>query len=259
MVRGILPEADGGLSQCHRTDKGADTQPAKPLNEISMKKIVLFAITVLTTTVASAETGAPGISDAADGVVSYMPYVRALCYVIAAIIAIVGAVAVYYSMQTSPQNTTKRIAMTAGGALTFVCLSLALPQFFGIDDSVSGGSSSNRTSSIGTRQYTSNGTSFLVSDEGGISQTGIQVSIPELNDGAWITIPTQFSGTSSQGYVNTFIDYYSRTGGNMETMSREITKDYQNAREWYASGKTYSDFMACMIILEQNKVKTVIH
>ena len=38
MVRGILPEADGGLSQCHRTDKGADTQPAKPLNEISMKK-----------------------------------------------------------------------------------------------------------------------------------------------------------------------------------------------------------------------------
>ena len=147
-----------------------------------MKKIVLFAITVLTTTVASAETGTSGISDAADGVVTYMPYVRALCYVIAAIIAIVGAVAVYYSMQTSPQNTTKGIVMTAGGALTFVCLSLALPQFFGIDDSVSGGSSSNRTSSIGTRQYTSNGTSFLVSDEGGISQTGIQVSIPELND-----------------------------------------------------------------------------
>ena len=109
MVRGILPEADGGLSQCHRTDKGADTQPAKPLNEISMKKIVLFAITVLTTTVASAETGTSGISDAADGVVTYMPYVRALCYVIAAIIAIVGAVAVYYSMQTSPQNTTKGI------------------------------------------------------------------------------------------------------------------------------------------------------
>ena len=74
-----------------------------------MKKIVLFSITVLTTTVASAETGTSGISDAADGVVTYMPYVRALCYAIAAIIAVVGAVAVYYTMQTSPQNTSKRI------------------------------------------------------------------------------------------------------------------------------------------------------
>lgn len=219
----------------------------------------LFAIIMLTTSAAYADTGASGISDAADGVVSYMPYVRALCYVIAAIIGVVGAVAVYYTMQTNPQHTTKRIFMTAGGALTFVSLSLALPQFFGMDGSVSGGSSSGGSSSNSSAQFTSNGTSFLVSDEGGISKSGIQVSIPELNDGAWITIPKQFSGEGSQGYVNTFIDYYSRTGGNMEAVNREIVKDYQNVREWYASGKTYSDFVACMMILEQNKVKTVTH
>ena len=74
MVGAILPEADGGLSQCHRADQGADTQPAKPLKKISMKKIVLFAITVLTTTVASAETGTSAISDAADGVVILVFY-----------------------------------------------------------------------------------------------------------------------------------------------------------------------------------------
>ena len=225
-----------------------------------MKKHLLLYLFLLTASVASADTGATGIGEAADGVVSYMPYVRALCYVIAALIAVVGAVAVYYSMHTNPQNTSKRIAMTAGGALTFVCLSLALPQFFGIDGSTTGGgSSSGSSTSKGTTQFTSNGTSFLVSDEGGISKSGIQVSIPELNDGAWITIPKQFSGESGQGYVNTFIDYYSRTGGNIEDMSRQITKDYQNAREWYASGKTYSDYVACMLILEQNKVRTVQH
>ena len=221
-----------------------------------MKKNFLSSLFLLTTSVAFADTGVSGIGDAADGVVTYMPYVRALCYVIAAVIAVVGAFAVYYSMHTNPQNTAKRIFMTAGGALTFVSLSLALPQFFGIDGSVSGGGSST---SKGTTQFTSNGTSFLVSDEGGISKSGIQVSIPELNDGAWIKIPTEFSGESSKGYVNTFIDYYSRTGGNMDDMSRQLTRDYQNARDWYASGKTYSDFMACMIILEQNRVKTVIH
>ena len=209
-----------------------------------MKKICLLSIICLTTSVAFADTGVSGISDATDGVVTYMPYVRALCYVIAAVIAVVGAFAVYYSMHTNPQNTAKRIFMTAGGALTFVSLSLALPQFFCIDGSVSGGGSST---SKGTTQFTSNGTSFLVSDEGGISKSGIQV------------IPTEFSGESSKGYVNTFIDYYSRTGGNMDDMSRQLTRDYQNARDWYASGKTYSDFMACMIILEQNRVKTVIH
>ena len=107
-----------------------------------MKKICLLSIICLTTSVAFADTGVSGIGDAADGVVTYMPYVRALCYVIAAVIAVVGAFAVYYSMHTNPQNTAKRIFMTAGGALTFVSLSLALPQFFGIDGSVSGGGSS---------------------------------------------------------------------------------------------------------------------
>ena len=220
-----------------------------------MKKICLLSIICLTASVAFADTGASGIGDAADGVVTYMPYVRAVCYVIAAVIAVVGVFAVYYSMHTNPQNTAKRIVMTAGGALTFVSLSLALPEFFGVDGTAMGVSSSSK----GTAQFTSNGTSFLVSDEGGISKSGIQVSIPELNDGAWIKIPREFSGESSKGYVNTFIDYYSRTGGNMDDMSRQLTRDYQNARDWYASGKTYSDFMACMIILEQNRVKTVIH
>ena len=49
-----------------------------------MKKIYLFAISNLFTPVAFADAGTSGISDAADGVVTYMPYVRALCYVIAA-------------------------------------------------------------------------------------------------------------------------------------------------------------------------------
>ena len=206
MVRALLPEANGGLSQCHRADKGADTQPAKPLNEMSMKKIVLFAITVLTTTVASAETGTSGISDAADGVVTYMPYVRALCYVIAAIIAVVGAVAVYYTMQTSPQNTSKRIFMTAGSAFTFVCLSLALPQFFGIDGNMSGGGSGSAGSGINGTSGTLTG--FLASDQGGISRSGIITEIPSYADERWVHFP---SGTRMET-ANFLLDIYDKNG-----------------------------------------------
>ena len=144
------------------------------------KTFLLFALTTFTTA-AFADSGTTGINDAADGVVTYMPYVRALCYAIAAIIAVVGAIPVYLTMQTNPQNTTKRISMTVGSALTFVCLSLALPQFFGVDGSTSGGGSSTGSgSSTSGTSGSSNG--FLASDKGGISQSGIITTVPTLAD-----------------------------------------------------------------------------
>lgn len=170
-----------------------------------MKKIFLLFIVCLTTTVASADTGSSAISDAADGVVTYMPYVRALCYVIAAIIAVVGAVAVYYTMQTSPQNTSKRIFMTAGSALTFVCLSLALPQFFGIDGNMSGGGGSSGSGTSGT---SGTGTGFLASDQGGISRSGIITEIPSFADERWVHFP---SGTRMET-ANFLLDIYDKNG-----------------------------------------------
>ena len=170
-----------------------------------MKKIFLLFIVCLTTTVASADTGSSAISDAADGVVTYMPYVRALCYVIAAIIAVVGAVAVYYTMQTSHQNTSKRIFMTAGSALTFVCLSLALPQFFGIDGNMSGGSGSSGSGTSGT---SGTGTGFLASDQGGISRSGIITEIPSFADERWVHFP---SGTRMET-ANFLLDIYDKNG-----------------------------------------------
>ena len=182
-----------------------------------MKKIYLFAISNLFTPVAFADAGTSGISDAADGVVTYMPYVRALCYVIAAIIAVVGALAVYYTMQTNPQNTAKRMTMTVGGALTFVCLSLALPQFFGIDGSMSGnGGSSTGSGTSGT------GDGFLASDQGGISQSGIITDIPSIRDrtGNWITFP---QGTN-MAIANQLINIYEHFGAGAEgTYGRTLT------------------------------------
>ena len=171
-----------------------------------MKKIFLLFIVCLTTTVASADTGSSAISDAADGVVTYMPYVRALCYVIAAIIAVVGAVAVYYTMQTRPQNTSKRIFMIAGSALTFVCLSLALPQFFGIDGNMSGGGSGS--SGSGTSGTSGTGTGFLASDQGGISRSGIITEIPSFADERWVHFP---SGTKMET-ANFLLDIYDKNG-----------------------------------------------
>ena len=191
-----------------------------------MKKIFLFAISILTTTVTFADTGTSGISDAAGGVVTYMPYVQGLCYVIAAIIAVVGAVAVYYTMQTNPQNTGKRIAMTGGSVLTFVCLSLALPQFFGVDGNVSGGGSSTSTGT-GTTGTASTGNGFLATDQGGISQSGLITQVPTLADGNWVHFP---NGTKMET-ANYLLDIYDRNGGGA-TGSYGKTLEYINKMYW---------------------------
>ena len=154
-----------------------------------MKKIFLFALCTLSVSAAFADSGTSGISDAADGVVTYMPYVRALCYVVAAIIAVVGAVGVYFTMQTNPQNTAKRITMVAGSAVTFVCLSLALPQFFGIDGNVASGSSSSGSTGSNTSGTSGSSNGFLSSDNGGISKSGIITQIPSLADDRWVHFP----------------------------------------------------------------------
>ena len=83
-----------------------------------------------------ADSGLSGLSDAADGVGSYLPYVQGVCYVIAAVIAVAGAMSIYLSMQTNPNQIWKRMMMTVGSCMCFVLMATALPQFFGVDGSV---------------------------------------------------------------------------------------------------------------------------
>ena len=116
-----------------------------------------------------ADSGLSGLSDAADGVGSYLPYVQGVCYVIAAVIAVAGAMSIYLSMQTNPNQIRKRMMMTVGSCMCFVLMATALPQFFGVDGS---GSSTGGSSSSSTGSGNSDG--FLASDQGGISQTGIR-------------------------------------------------------------------------------------
>ena len=148
-----------------------------------------------------ADSGLSGLGDAADGVGSYLPYVQGVCYVIAAVIAVAGAMSIYLSMQTNPNQIRKRMMMTVG--------STALPQFFGVDGS---GSSTGGSSSSSAGSGTSDG--FLASDQGGISQTGINTEIPSFHDktGNWITFPPETNMT----VANHLMDIYDHFGSGRE-------------------------------------------
>ena len=167
-----------------------------------------------------AQTGSEAILGASDGIYSYLPFVQGLCYVIAALIAIVGATSIYMAMQTSSQQVSKRIVTSVGSCLCFVCMAISLPQFFGYESySVGSGSDLALNGAGGS----SNG--FLTTDKGGISQSGINTTIPPLSDktGNWITFPPG----SNMDIANNLMDIYNHMGSGV-TGTYGRTLDYIN-------------------------------
>lgn len=63
---------------------------------------------------------------------SLLPYVVKLCYAIAGIVAVVGAISVYIKMNNEEQDVKKSIMMIVGACIFLVAAAQALPLFFGV-------------------------------------------------------------------------------------------------------------------------------
>lgn len=131
--------------------------------------------------------GIESVSGTADGISIYMPAVRVLCFSLAAVIAIVGCYYAYYQVQQG-QETKKTLLVTFGSALCFCVMAMALPSFFGYDDTGSFSPMIAENSS-GVAGYESTGSS-LSSDGQGVPSGTIDTSIPDLDNPAWTEIPS---------------------------------------------------------------------
>jgi hypothetical protein len=195
-----------------------------------MKKLFMITATHALAIPGFAQTGSEALLGASDGIYSYVPFIQGLCYVIAALIAIVGAASLYMAMQTSPQQVSRRIVTSVGSCLCFVCMAISLPQFFGYESySVGNGSDIAMNGAGGS----SNG--FLSTDRGGISQSGIITTIPPLSDrtGNWITFPPG----SNMDIANSLMDIYNHMGSGV-TGTYGRTLEYINI-EFRRGNKDY--------------------
>lgn len=68
-----------------------------------------------------------------DEIVKYVPIMVKLCYAIAGVVAIVGAISVYIAMNNEEQDVKKKIMLIVGACLFLIAAARALPMFFGID------------------------------------------------------------------------------------------------------------------------------
>ncbi|MBR6841555.1 DUF4134 domain-containing protein [Prevotella sp. tc2-28] len=98
----------------------------------------LFASTckALADSGAGYEAGKNAISQASEQIAQYVPIATKLCYAIAGVVAIVGAISVYVKMNNEEQDVKKSIMMIIGACVFLIAAAQALPLFFGIEDGV---------------------------------------------------------------------------------------------------------------------------
>lgn len=76
--------------------------------------------------------GTTALSTVAEEIVKYVPIMVKLCYAIAGVVAIVGAISVYIAMNNEEQDVKKKIMMVVGACIFLIAAAQALPLFFGI-------------------------------------------------------------------------------------------------------------------------------
>lgn len=80
------------------------------------------------------DAGTSAMEEVATEIVKYVPFVVNLCYAIAGVVAIVGAISVYISMNNEEQDVKKKIMMIVGACIFLIAAANALPLFFGISN-----------------------------------------------------------------------------------------------------------------------------
>ena len=76
--------------------------------------------------------GTTALATVTEEIAKYVPIMVKLCYAIAGVVAIVGAISVYIAMNNEEQDVKKKIMMVVGACIFLIAAAQALPLFFGI-------------------------------------------------------------------------------------------------------------------------------
>ena len=78
--------------------------------------------------------GTSALGSVTTEIAKYVPVVVKLCYAIAGVVAVVGAISVYIKMNNEEQDVKKSIMMIVGACIFLIAAAQALPLFFGITE-----------------------------------------------------------------------------------------------------------------------------
>ena len=78
------------------------------------------------------DSGTAALTTVTEKIAAYVPFVQKLCYAIAGVVAVVGAISVYVKMNNEEQDVKKSIMMLVGACIFLIAAAQALPLFFGV-------------------------------------------------------------------------------------------------------------------------------
>ncbi len=84
------------------------------------------------TTAGDYSAGTAALTQVSEEIAKYVPIVVKLCYAIAGVVAVVGAISVYIAMNNEEQDVKKKIMMVVGACIFLIAAAQALPLFFGL-------------------------------------------------------------------------------------------------------------------------------
>ena len=76
--------------------------------------------------------GVTALGTVTTEIVKYVPVAVKLCYAIAGVVAVVGAISVYIKMNNEEQDVKKSMMMLVGACVFLIAAAKALPLFFGV-------------------------------------------------------------------------------------------------------------------------------
>lgn len=92
--------------------------------------MLLLVVVTVSADAQNIDSGVQAITSSTDALKKYLPVVTKLCYVLAGIVAILGAISVYIKMNNEEQDVKKSIMMIVGACIFLVAAAQALPLFF---------------------------------------------------------------------------------------------------------------------------------
>lgn len=105
---------------------------ANRMKMLAMMLLCGTAVTFAQNAAGDYTAGTNALSTVTEEIAKYVPYVVKLCYAIAGVVAVVGAISVYIAMNNEEQDVKKKIMMVVGACIFLVAAAQALPLFFGI-------------------------------------------------------------------------------------------------------------------------------
>ena len=105
---------------------------ANRMKMLAMMLLCGTAVTFAQNAAGDYTAGTNALSTVTEEIAKYVPYVVKLCYAIAGVVAVVGAISVYIAMNNEEQDVKKKTMMVVGACIFLVAAAQALPLFFGL-------------------------------------------------------------------------------------------------------------------------------